>query len=97
MNDDSLAQLFSFNLSLNSENKLEFPEEKFAELYRKGFREVKISVSGNIFEAAELTGVDPESLKQICEIQGLPTNVVFDFLNAKGSLKNTNFETRIRY
>jgi hypothetical protein len=90
MNKENLTELFSFKTEILDDGNVKIPAEKLLELKNKGFVEVTIAVFGESKTAAGNTGIDPVLFENIKKMQGLPDDIVLDFLKTKGGIPALN-------
>lgn len=95
MNEENLSKLLSFETKIKSDGSVDLPAEELKNLFNNGFREVKIDIYGETIKAVENSGLDINLFNQIKFTQKLPDNVVLNFLKSKGSLVNSNIQSRI--
>lgn len=90
MNEDFLTELLSLEFKNVSEENIGILREKLNGLLEKGYSGLKIVVLGNAAEAADFKKDEAELFNKIKEKQGLPDEVVIDFMHSKGKLAGSN-------
>lgn len=94
MNKENLTELFSFKTGISEEGNVNFPAEKLLELKNKGFVEVTIAIFGESKVETGDKGINPILFEKIKNNQGIPGEIVLDFLNTKGGIPALN--TRLK-
>lgn len=92
MLDENFVQISELNAEILEDGNLNINKSELENLYRKGFRNLKLILMGNPNEAVEFLDIDSELFKQIKKTQNLPDAVIVDFLEAKGKVSKDNFK-----
>lgn len=90
MIDENLTELRSFNIDLQKNKNLEIESGEINKLIDSGFKTVTVKIYGSSKDAAENLGNDKSLFENIKNVQSLPDNIVYDFLNCKGSLTESD-------
>lgn len=88
MNSEEYTELRSFDIELKKDNSLEIDAGEINRLVEAGFKTVTVKVLGSSKIASGNLGNDEKLFENIKKMQSLPDNIVYDFLNCKGKLKN---------
>ena len=88
MIDENLTELRSFSIDLQKNKNLEIESGEINKLLDSGFKTVTVKIYGSSKDAAGNLGNDEKLFENIKKMQSLPDNVVYDFLNCKGKLKD---------
>lgn len=88
MIDENLTELHSFIIDLQRNKDLEIGSDEINKLIDSGFKTVTVKIYGSSKDAEGNLGNDKSLFENIKKMQSLPDNVVYDFLNCKGKLKN---------
>ena len=97
MDKDNSADIFNFAAEFNEDGEINLSVEKINEIYSQGFKKIKLVYADSPQDTPNEMIVDLELFYKIKNLQKLPEFVVRDFLIAKGKLKNTNIEERIKF
>ncbi len=97
MIEESQKNLLNYKAKLLENGDLEFPREEIRKIYESGIDEVTISISVSSNKLNNIAGIDQKVFEKIKEKQSLPPEVVFDFLNCKGKLSESNFEKKLNF
>ena len=97
MNKENYNELVSFESQLPEDGKLKLPDEVFEKLKISGNKNLLITLSVNSRLHAEKNGVDPDLFDKIQSVQSIPSEVVAEFFEGKGSLAEGNFTERAVY
>ncbi len=96
MDNAKSTDIFNYPSEFNDDGEINLPVETINEIYSQGFKKIKLVLSDSPEDTTYEKIIDLELLYKIKNLQKLPEFVVRDFLIAKGKLKNTNFEKRIK-
>lgn len=96
MNDD-FSKIFEMTVELNSDGSINFPEGKLKELKSKGYNKLKFLILGDSNNAARELGYDTSMIEKIQNVQGLPVDVVVNFLRSKGSITSHKFISQVKF
>ena len=96
MIDEELTELSSFNFDLQKGEKLEFDADEINKIAESGFKTVTVKIYGSSKQASGNLGNDEKLFENIKKTQSLPDNIVYDFLNCKGSLAEIDLLKRLK-
>ena len=95
MIDEELTELRSFNIDLQKGKNFELDSAEINKLVDSGFKTVTVKIYGSSKLAAGNLGNNEKLFENIKKMQSLPDNVVYDFLNCKGSLADIDLSKRL--
>jgi MoaA/NifB/PqqE/SkfB family radical SAM enzyme len=95
--NEELSKLFEILTDINSDGSINLPEEKLKELKSKGYDKIKIMILGDSKNAAKELGYNTSMIEKIQNVQGLPVEVVINFLKSKGSVTSNEFNSRVKF
>ncbi|KAB2839169.1 MAG: hypothetical protein F9K45_10455 [Melioribacteraceae bacterium] len=88
MNDEELIELRSFNIDLEKNLNFYFDNNEIEFWLNSGFKQISVKIFGSPQKASQNLGNDTKLFENIKKMQSLPDNIVYDFLNCKGKIKN---------
>ena len=94
MSEEDFTELRSFSIDLNNTDSFEINSKEIKKLVDAGFKNVTVKIYGSSKQASTNLGKDENLFENIKKVQSLPDNVVYDFLNCKGTLADTDLKQR---
>lgn len=95
MIDENLTELCSFNIDLKKNKNLEIVNKEINKFIDSGYKTVTVKIYGSFSVESGNFDNDKKLFENIKNLQSLPDNVVYDFLNCKGSLADSDLMKRI--
>jgi|GEM_PF-3557222 len=97
MYDEFNSSLARFVIDKKNEDSFKTLKTEIDKLYSRGYKSLKIEISGDSKIAAGNNGLDISLFNKICEKQSLPPAVVFDLMMIKSSLNNKEIFERLDF
>lgn len=95
MNEENLIKLISFNTKIKEDGTFDYPTEEIKKIIQQGYNEIIVNIYVDTKNYISNSGIDIPLFQKIKDIQGLPVDVVINFLKSKGALKKSNIKERL--
>lgn len=95
--NEIFSKIFEFSAEIKSDGSIELPYEKLKELKKQGYSRIKLLLIDESHHTAKELGFDISFMEKIQNIQGIPADVVIDFMKSKGSITSEEFINRVKY
>ncbi len=83
---------FSFETKVDNNGIIKIPSKEFKKLITNNIFEIIVEIRPkNIFPNLNDLDINEKVFNRIKEVQGLPEDIVLNFLKSKGKIKNKNF------